>query len=360
MKKVMFDAKEAEGGIKVIIEFYSKDELSMALCSGVLFTEAVDSELPMVYAMVRSKTALENLSKDSRIKTIWKDETAYAVPFPSCYYNPQLNDAVPLQGIDRIWDEGYTGKGIVIGIADTGISDHPDLVGRILKRGNTIGNSPDDGHGHGTGCASCAGGNGKVYRGVAPECSFISVKVLDDNGSGKLSSVMNGINWFMRSDLHHVDVISLSVGASMILNDGSDPLSQTCALAVRKGYTVVVAAGNSGPKVGSVSVPGCREEVITVGASDKSDRLAFFSGRGPCVDGRIKPDIVGVGVDVVMARAPGTSMGKPVDDQYTVASGTSFSTPQVAGLCALMLEKKKRTPQQIKEILMSTAKKLEV
>lgn len=359
----MFDAKEAEGGIKVIIEFHSVDELSMSLCSGVLFTEAVDNELPMVYATVRSKVALENLSKDDRIKKIWKDEDAYAVlpPYPSCYYNPQLNDAVPLQGIDRIWDEGYMGEGIVIGIADTGISDHPDLKGRILKRGSTIGNSPDDGHGHGTGCASCAGGNGKIHKGVAPKCSFISAKVLNDNGSGKLSSVMNGINWLMRKDLHHIDVISLSVGASMILNDGSDPLSQTCALAVRKGYTVVVAAGNSGPKAGSVSVPGCREEVITVGASNKSDRLAFFSGRGPCSDGRIKPDIVGVGVDVVMARSAGTSMGKPIDDLYTVASGTSFSTPAVAGLCALLLQKNKNlSPGDIKEILMSTAKRIEV
>lgn len=357
MDKVQFDIKGIVEEIDIIIEVRENEDIQTL--KGAAWITGRSDTLPYMYATIKPE-ALTELVKDERIIKIWKDEDVEAVYGP-CFYNPLLNDSIPLQGIDQIWDDGFKGKGIVIGIADTGITDHPDLAGRILKRGNTIGNSHIDGHGHGTAVASCAGGDGKVYKGVAPECSFISVKVLDDNGSGKLSSVINGVNWLMRQDLHHVDIINLSLGSRLASTDGSDPLSKTCALAISKGIVVVVAAGNSGPRPGSIGIPACREEVIAVGASDKSDRLAFFSSKGPTTDHRIKPDITATGKDMVMARAPNTKMGTPIDKDYTRASGTSFASPVVAGLCALLLQKnKKLSPANIKEILMDTAKKIRV
>jgi subtilisin family serine protease len=70
---------------------------------------------------------------------------------------------------------------------------------------------------------------------------------------------------------------------------------------------------------------------------DKQDQLAGFSSRGPRIgDGGLKPDIAAPGVDIVAARAAGTSMGTPVNDLYTAASGTSMATPHVAGVAALV------------------------
>ena len=88
----------------------------------------------------------------------------------------------------------------------------------------------------------------------------------------------------------------------------------------------------------------------------RSDRVASFSSRGPTADGRTKPDICFPGTDIVAARASGTSMGSPVNAQYTSASGTSMATPHATGLAALLLQAKPgATPNQIKQALMSTA-----
>jgi serine protease AprX len=99
--------------------------------------------------------------------------------------------------------------------------------------------------------------------------------------------------------------------------------------------------------------------VITVGASDKSDGIANFSSRGPTSDGRTKPDIVFPGVGIVAARAAGTSMGSPLNDRYTSASGTSMATPHTAGAVTLLLEAYPQlTPAEVKDVLMRSAKDL--
>jgi subtilisin family serine protease len=84
--------------------------------------------------------------------------------------------------------------------------------------------------------------------------------------------------------------------------------------------------------------------------------VAAFSSRGPTKDGRVKPDVLFPGVDIVAARAQGTFMGRIIDGLYTSANGTSMATPHAAGLCALLLEAQPQlTPQEIKRRLMATA-----
>ena len=72
--------------------------------------------------------------------------------------------------------------------------------------------------------------------------------------------------------------------------------------------------------------------MITVGAVDDNDQMASFSSRGPTSDGRVKPDLVYPGVNIVAPQAAGTSMGSVVTEGYVSASGTSMATPYVAGV----------------------------
>jgi serine protease AprX len=105
-----------------------------------------------------------------------------------------------------------------------------------------------------------------------------------------------------------------------------------------------------------VGSPGAARQVITIGAAAREDRTASFSSRGPTSDGRCKPDLLFPGVDIVAARAQGTSMGMVVSEHYTAASGTSMATPHAAGAAALLLEAlPELTPQEIKARLMGTA-----
>jgi serine protease AprX len=200
--------------------------------------------------------------------------------------------------------------------------------------------------------AGIAAGAGSQYKGVAPEAQIYAAKVLHGDGSGYMSEVMAGLEWAVQQ---HVKVINLSLGGVGPC-DGTDALSTTCDAAVEAGVMVCVAAGNYGPTTSSVGPPGCARRVLTVGASANDDSIASFSARGPTADGRVKPDILLPGANIVACRAQGTTLGTPVDTLYTRASGTSMATPHAAGIAALLLEAfPDLTPALLKERMMNTA-----
>lgn len=268
-----------------------------------------------------------------------------------------LDYSVPHIHTPRVWQCGVSGQGVKIAIVDTGIDQaHPDFQGQILNTYDNTGQSVQDGCGHGTHCASIAAGSGAasqgIYRGVAPGASLLIAKVLRNDGSGMMSDVMDGVEWAVDQG---AQIISLSLG-EVGSSDGNDPLSELCEAAIQRGVVVCVAAGNEGPMGYSIGSPAAAPHVITVGAASDLDRIAEFSSRGPTADGRLKPDLVLPGVDIIAARAHGTSMGTPVNDYYTSASGTSMATPHAAGISALLLQVKPQlAPEEIRSRLMSTA-----
>lgn len=295
-------------------------------------------------------SAIDALSEHDEVAMIWYDDAVHTM----------LDASVPLIGAPQVWQAEVTGRGIKVGVVDTGIDpNHPDFAGRIAQSKDFTGEGDLDNNGHGTHVAGIIGGSGAAsatkYRGVAPECSFYIAKVLRGNGSGRMSDVMAGVEWAAQQG---AQVINLSLGSDGAC-DGSDALSVLCDAAVAQGAVVCVAAGNAGPDPSTVGSPGCAKTVITVGATTKSDQVANFSSRGPTSDGRIKPDVCFPGASIVACRASGTTMGTPIDAWYTNASGTSMATPHATGTCALLLQAKPGlSPQQIKEILMNTAKDL--
>jgi serine protease AprX len=299
-------------------------------------------------AMRVSPAGIQALSQDPTVDFIWPDLPVHT----------WLNQSVPHINVPQVWDLGFHGEGMKIGVVDTGIDPtHPDFAGRIAAKTSLVGGDGTDDNGHGTHVCSIAAGSGAAsegkYRGVAPAASLYVAKVLDANGSGSTSGVMAGVEWAVDQGVH---VINLSLGSDGAC-DGTDALSTLCDQAVQQhGVVVCVAAGNAGPSAGTVGSPGCARWVITIGAADDSDVIANFSSRGPTADGRIKPDILFPGVNIVAAQAAGTSLGPVVAPHYIRLSGTSMATPHATGSAALLLQAKPDlTPNQVKWVLLTSA-----
>ncbi|WP_327353822.1 S8 family peptidase [Streptomyces sp. NBC_01304] len=283
--------------------------------------------------------ALTNEQRGSRstasgVAKVWLDGVRKA----------SLDKSVKQIGADKAWAAGFDGKGVKIAVLDTGVDKtHPDLKDQVIgeKNFSTAADAVDR-FGHGTHVASIAAGTGAKsggkYKGVAPGAKVISGKVLDDNGYGDDSGILAGLEW---AAAEGADVVNLSLGGGD--TPEIDPLEAAVnKLSAEKGILFAIAAGNSGPGDSTVGSPGSAEAALTVGAVDKSDKLADFSSRGPRIgDGAIKPDVTGPGVDITAAAAPGSVIDKepgvphPAPGYFTI-SGTSMATPHVAGAAAIL------------------------
>ncbi|MDG4809305.1 S8 family serine peptidase [Micromonospora sp. WMMD1120] len=272
---------------------------------------------------------------------------------------PTLEHSVPQIGAPTAWAAGRDGNGVTVAVLDTGVdATHPDLAGRVAEARDFSGSgSARDGHGHGTHVAATIAGSGAasdgLRKGVAPGARLLVGKVLDDGGSGYDSSIIAGMEWAAHSG---AKVVSMSLGGDP--TDGTDPMSQAVNdLTAETGALFVVAAGNAGA-ARTVGSPGAATAALTVGAVDRDDNLADFSSRGPRVgDNGLKPEITAPGVGIVAARAAGTTMGTPVGDAYTTASGTSMATPHVSGAAAILAQEHPDwSAGRLKDALVSTSR----
>lgn len=195
---------------------------------------------------------------------------------------------------------------------------------------------------------------------MAPKCNIICVKVLNHRGNGNISDVLSGLNWIVENrEKYNIRIVNISVGATAEKNvDENSALVKGVDEVWDSGIIVVVAAGNNGPKPGSISMPGISRKVITVGASDDDIAVELsgntsvdYSGRGPTIACIKKPDIVAPGSNIVSCNAirsypgregvqRGTMLGirkERFANFYTAKSGTSMATPIVSGAIALLL-----------------------
>jgi serine protease AprX len=231
---------------------------------------------------------------------------------------------------------------VVVCILDTGIDPtHVDLDGgKVIGWFDAINGltTAYDDHGHGSHCSGIATGSGhgnSAYTGVAPGASLVGVKVLNSNGSGTTTQIVNGINWMISNkSAYNIRIGSMSLGSSGS-SDGTDAISVAVNNAVTNGIVMVVAAGNSGPATYTIGSPAAAVNAITVGAlrdpGEMGWTLAYFSSRGPTADGRTKPEICTPGYYITSVKANSIN-------QYVVMSGTSMATPFCSGLVALMLD----------------------
>ena len=250
----------------------------------------------------------------------------------------------------------YTGKGIGVCILDTGIYEHIDFTGRIWTFYDFLDfkRRPYDDNGHGTHVAGLVAGDGTAsmgkYRGAAPGCGIIALKVLDRYGNGSQDDVLRALRWIREyRQQYRIRVVNISVGTTCNSKRNHARLLESVEQLWDEGVVVVTAAGSQGPRPGSITAPGSSKKVITVGSSDLLEGRSAISGRGPTAECVCKPDIVAPG-NKIMSCVP----GKPYS--YGVKSGTSMSTPLVTGAIACALEKNPAlTNTDIKTMLMNSA-----
>lgn len=290
----------------------------------------------------------------------------------------KTNCAIPTLKIDKIWAKGYTGKNITVAVIDSGIYMHPDLKDKVVAFKDFVYgiDKPYDDFGHGTLVASQIGGTGLVsggkYKGSAPGCNLIGLKIMDKAGEGTEARAIQAIQWILENkEKYNIRVVNISLGSPVETSYKKNPLNQAIEEAVKGGLIFVISAGNRGPFRKSINCPGNDPSVITVGAADDAgtadtsdDSVWVLSSRGPTyIDNLNKPDLVAPGVNNVAVVVPGSKYDSPenphIGKDYVVLSGTSLSAPLVAGLIADLLSRNPNfPPEKIKEILKQTAKKI--
>ncbi|AND42443.1 S8 family serine peptidase [Cytobacillus oceanisediminis] len=226
------------------------------------------------------------IGKQSALQSLQKIESVSSVSPVNTYHvhsddNIKLIGGISARGYYDRDNQRLTGKGVKVGVIDTGIDyNHPDLRRSYGGGHDLVDNDKDPmetkaagGQGtlHGTHVAGIIAANGRI-QGVAPEATIIAYRALGPGGSGTTEQVIAAIEQAIKDK---VDVLNLSLGNNV---NGPDlPISMALNKAVEKGITAVTSSGNSGPNIWTVGSPGTAAKAISVGASTPTMKVPFLS-----------------------------------------------------------------------------------
>jgi serine protease AprX len=264
-------------------------------------------------------------------------------------YGPS-EQQITLHNIHTLHAAGITGKGVLIGFIDTGFDWAPhealqetDVIAErdIVQEHYSEDILPLDHYSHGTLVFSVVAGKKEgSLIGVAYDASFLLAATEDIRSETPAEEDfwVEGLEWM---EALGVDIVSTSLGYSTFDfgfpgytpddMDGKTAMTTRAAgKAYERGVLVIASAGNEGsdPKWRIVTSPADGEHVIAAGAVFSNGEVVGFSSRGPTADGRIKPDVVALGVSVVgVSTTPGS---------YRTANGTSLSAPIISGSIGLI------------------------
>ena len=355
-----------------------------------------------------NKAAINDLAQRRDILTIYHYEETQCIFEQEATPAPRSNDREITPNLlqvnaPQVWEQGYTGTGVLIALIDTGVRlDHADLAGRLWDGGAEYpnhgydfyyhDNDPSDDRGHGTHVAGtiCGTGASGSQTGIAPGATIMALKAFNSEGVGEETHWVAAMQFALE---HGADLMNMSLGRPQPNAAQKLMMRQACDNTLAAGVVVAACAGNLRqmgfmvPPPNNIYTPGdcppphLHEDqlvnagglscVISVGAVDYDNAIAPFSSEGPSqwTDvaqyddypytagstteiGLIRPDICAPGVQI-------KSLDYNTTNDYTLMDGTSMATPLVTGAIALMLSKNHEiTPAQIDEILENTAVKL--
>jgi subtilisin family serine protease len=272
-------------------------------------------------------------------------------------------------GADKMHTKGYNGKGMLIGVLDSGFLNANKLTffndlfndKRVIGTWDFVNNESNvyNDHNHGTNVLSCMAAfeNSRIV-GTAYKASYLLLTTEDVASETKREEA----NWLFGAEMADsvgVDVINTSLGYTEFDNpiqnykyidmNGDRALATRAAdWAAQAGILVVVSAGNDGS--GSwkyIGTPADADSIIAVGAVSSSQNIASFSSYGPSADGRVKPELSAQGANTTIGNTNGT---------VGLSSGTSFSSPLMAGFAASFWQAfPSLTNMQIRELLIRSA-----
>lgn len=319
---------------------------------------------------------------------------------------PDIDGGKMVKG-DVLNQAGATGKGQVVVVLDSGF-DYAPMNDKVPYLNIITGSDKHhDGSGHGTHVAS------DILK-TAPDASLMAIQVMNDDGTGRLTDIIKGLKAVekLKDSGTDVDVVNMSLGGPPDgLPDTLNPINRMVDRLSKKGITVVVAAGNSGPDAHTIGAPGDAPTAIAVGAALDPKTVSDFSSHGPTDDGDVRPHIMAPGefipgwgvaysdmyknaqaVDGLRAKngdelkdflrerpkliealgLPEDILSRPpeeVEEEVkpklppiginergeVMAPGTSFASPITAGVVASLEQIKDLSPEENRELLMRNA-----
>ena len=389
-------AQRLSGRSRVIVQFADQPDATVIARRGGLAGRRLGSLRAQVAEF--DNTELATLAAEPSVVHVFLDRSVF----------PTLERTGAVIGTELAREQlGLTGRGVGVAVIDSGVTSfHDDLHlsrSRSPRRSSRVvhfkdftqpahpnlrfSERPHDDYGHGTHVAGIIAGNGfdsdGARAGIARGTNLVALKVLDGEGHGYISDVIDAIDYaVMMKDRYNIRVINLSVASGVFESYRTDPLAQAARRAVQAGIVFVASAGNLGtdahgePQFGGITSPGNAPWVLTVGASNhqgtnrrSDDTLGAFSSRGPSwIDFAAKPDLVAPGVGIESLAGPHSTLYNAYPEllldgsrrtpfkPYLSLSGTSMAAPVVTGTVALMLEANPAlTPNAVKALLQYTA-----
>ncbi|WP_177208522.1 S8 family peptidase [Trichococcus pasteurii] len=306
--------------------------------------------IPAISGRLPAK-AIEALKNNPQVEVVEFDYSVRALEYSA------ENELGNSWGVDHINADaalaaGYSGEGVKVAVLDSGVNfNHFDLRDNFDLSLNELGYDfvsddflPEDVYGHGTHVAGilAAASNGFGVVGVAPNAQIVALRVLDENGEGTASRIIEALQWIQNYNAAHPDSPIRITNNSYGTGSNSSQLEAAFDVLASSGVLHIGSAGNDGSAAGNgnnVSYPARYESVVAVAALDKNNLRASFSSTGADVE------IAAPGVAVLSTWKDSTNFAGPqpfsfagyAGEYFIEANGTSMAAPHVAGVAALLM-----------------------
>jgi len=280
---------------------------------------SIRGEFPEVGAIevaLKNPQAAEAISRNPNVEYVEAVPMRYKLDLGSAQAVPSLSNG--LYGLlttkaTTAHGRGWTGTGIVVGVADTQLDiAHPDIAGNLNASTNCVSSNPcsgsgwqNDGETHATHVAGTILGvnNSQGVLGVAYGAKLVHARVLAPGG-GSTSDIMRGVTWLKD---HGAKIVNLSLGGGL-----KSKTEENFYKSIRNTYGVIVVAATGNDGVNRVSYPAAYPINVAVGAVDVNDTVASFSNRGTNID------ITAPGVMVLSSVPNGTG------SEASVTAGSEY------------------------------------